>query len=530
MTSVEPDQVQQRCRVCGEVAAGFHFGAFTCEGCKSFFGRTHSNVATLSECRNGGRCVVTRKTRTSCKSCRLKRCLQAGMSRSGSRYGRRSNWFKMHYLHQESSSSTSTTQGESDKNFVKQTDTYSLSSFKSESEVRRLKNMEGPHSFSLTSLEAISRNTSEIKTKLSFNTIHAQKEDEVYRTNTKCCSARVSMQSKTDETSKACSIIGTSMGNSSPSTSKSRCKNISKRKSRDQDSSNWDRYCRCHLKEDYTSRIVSPSVIVKQRFKEAIHANAKDTSIIPERGMEAFTSEIPSICVPILPHNWLSQNCEWLSQSLLFYYNSFICHGPEDGGLPRSLGIKLVTDMSVFEERHLNNITLPLIQPIGRGVNTSEDVECNSPLRSVVADVRSLAERRVSEVLDGSTISSVQPPFSDTIDFESKEEAGESAVHKRLFKVPTSNCKLVSSQKSCAEFPLRSEKFHDMPFLHEAPMDLSVKKQVPFEPEDARRDKTVTLTADDTKELLAENEIARNRANITTGRLSGVVCPDPETL
>lgn len=27
-------QMNQLCRVCGEPAAGFHFGAFTCEGCK----------------------------------------------------------------------------------------------------------------------------------------------------------------------------------------------------------------------------------------------------------------------------------------------------------------------------------------------------------------------------------------------------------------------------------------------------------------------------------------------------------------
>lgn len=27
-------QMSQLCRVCGEPAAGFHFGAFTCEGCK----------------------------------------------------------------------------------------------------------------------------------------------------------------------------------------------------------------------------------------------------------------------------------------------------------------------------------------------------------------------------------------------------------------------------------------------------------------------------------------------------------------
>lgn len=27
-------QMNQTCKVCGEPAAGFHFGAFTCEGCK----------------------------------------------------------------------------------------------------------------------------------------------------------------------------------------------------------------------------------------------------------------------------------------------------------------------------------------------------------------------------------------------------------------------------------------------------------------------------------------------------------------
>ncbi|CAB3259557.1 unnamed protein product [Arctia plantaginis] len=26
--------MNQQCKVCGEPAAGFHFGAFTCEGCK----------------------------------------------------------------------------------------------------------------------------------------------------------------------------------------------------------------------------------------------------------------------------------------------------------------------------------------------------------------------------------------------------------------------------------------------------------------------------------------------------------------
>ncbi|XP_042875845.1 zygotic gap protein knirps-like [Penaeus japonicus] len=102
--------MNQQCRVCGEPAAGFHFGAFTCEGCKSFFGRTYNNVSSLGECKNGGRCVINKKNRTACKACRLRKCLLVGMSKSGSRYGRRSNWFKIHCLLQEQVSLTSPTE------------------------------------------------------------------------------------------------------------------------------------------------------------------------------------------------------------------------------------------------------------------------------------------------------------------------------------------------------------------------------------------------------------------------------------
>lgn len=93
--------MNQQCKVCGEPAAGFHFGAFTCEGCKSFFGRTYNNLSSISECKNNDQCVINKKNRTACKACRLRKCLLVGMSKSGSRYGRRSNWFKIHCLLQE---------------------------------------------------------------------------------------------------------------------------------------------------------------------------------------------------------------------------------------------------------------------------------------------------------------------------------------------------------------------------------------------------------------------------------------------
>ncbi|TKR93325.1 hypothetical protein L596_007803 [Steinernema carpocapsae] len=104
-------QVTYLCQVCKEVARGYHFGAFTCEGCKSFFGRTckpiDKNDKTNSEltnfleprvklhCKASGSCNVEGKNRTSCKYCRYEKCLRVGMSPQNSRYGRRSKYFKV---------------------------------------------------------------------------------------------------------------------------------------------------------------------------------------------------------------------------------------------------------------------------------------------------------------------------------------------------------------------------------------------------------------------------------------------------
>lgn len=68
---------------------------------QSFFGRSYNNLNSIQECKNGNSCVINKKNRTTCKACRLRKCLYVGMSKSGSRYGRRSNWFKIHCLLQE---------------------------------------------------------------------------------------------------------------------------------------------------------------------------------------------------------------------------------------------------------------------------------------------------------------------------------------------------------------------------------------------------------------------------------------------
>ncbi|KYN20128.1 Knirps-related protein, partial [Trachymyrmex cornetzi] len=64
----------------------------------SFFGRTYNNPTNVTACKNGGNCIINKRNRTACKACRLKKCLDVGMSKSSSRYGRRSNWFKITYF------------------------------------------------------------------------------------------------------------------------------------------------------------------------------------------------------------------------------------------------------------------------------------------------------------------------------------------------------------------------------------------------------------------------------------------------
>ena len=68
-----------QCRVCEGAAAGLNFGAFTCEGCKSFFGRAANQQASIQGCENNYRCPVK-----ACRACRLRKCLMVGMSKFGS--------------------------------------------------------------------------------------------------------------------------------------------------------------------------------------------------------------------------------------------------------------------------------------------------------------------------------------------------------------------------------------------------------------------------------------------------------------
>ncbi|BHF74835.1 hypothetical protein SprV_0501792300 [Sparganum proliferum] len=79
------------CLVCGDTASGVHYGVLSCEGCKGFFRRTLQDKRSQpKQCLRDGLCRITVKSRNNCQPCRLRRCMELGMSREAARLGRRS--------------------------------------------------------------------------------------------------------------------------------------------------------------------------------------------------------------------------------------------------------------------------------------------------------------------------------------------------------------------------------------------------------------------------------------------------------
>ncbi|KAI8512617.1 hypothetical protein Bbelb_092560 [Branchiostoma belcheri] len=73
-----PDLESGNCLVCGEKASGFHYGVFSCEGCKGFFRRS-VHKGSVKVCKFGNKCCLEPGTRRSCAECRLRLCKAAGM-------------------------------------------------------------------------------------------------------------------------------------------------------------------------------------------------------------------------------------------------------------------------------------------------------------------------------------------------------------------------------------------------------------------------------------------------------------------
>ncbi|GBP73786.1 Nuclear hormone receptor family member nhr-25 [Eumeta japonica] len=76
-----PPVNRHTCPVCGDYANGLHYGIYTCESCKLFFKRSiQMNRQYEYHCRNArNNCMISISTRSFCRSCRFKKCLEAGM-------------------------------------------------------------------------------------------------------------------------------------------------------------------------------------------------------------------------------------------------------------------------------------------------------------------------------------------------------------------------------------------------------------------------------------------------------------------
>ncbi|UJR29923.1 hypothetical protein I4U23_017470 [Adineta vaga] len=83
------------CLVCSGSASGIHFGAVTCEACKGFFRRSiKENAPERYRCAENNNCEIRSTSKITCRACRFRKCIQAGMSMDASRIGRQSNLFK----------------------------------------------------------------------------------------------------------------------------------------------------------------------------------------------------------------------------------------------------------------------------------------------------------------------------------------------------------------------------------------------------------------------------------------------------
>ncbi|XP_051775924.1 estrogen receptor beta-like isoform X2 [Erpetoichthys calabaricus] len=72
------------CAVCHDFASGYHYGVWSCEGCKAFFKRSiqgHNDYI----CPATNQCTIDKNRRKSCQACRLRKCYEVGMMKCGTR-------------------------------------------------------------------------------------------------------------------------------------------------------------------------------------------------------------------------------------------------------------------------------------------------------------------------------------------------------------------------------------------------------------------------------------------------------------
>ncbi|XP_077005401.1 estrogen receptor isoform X2 [Tamandua tetradactyla] len=86
--TLESAKETRYCAVCNDYASGYHYGVWSCEGCKAFFKRSiqgHNDYM----CPATNQCTIDKNRRKSCQACRLRKCYEVGMMKGGIRKDRR---------------------------------------------------------------------------------------------------------------------------------------------------------------------------------------------------------------------------------------------------------------------------------------------------------------------------------------------------------------------------------------------------------------------------------------------------------
>ncbi|GFR77825.1 estrogen receptor [Elysia marginata] len=78
------------CQVCRDNASGFHYGVWSCEGCKAFFKRSIQGPVDYI-CPATNTCTIDKHRRKSCQACRLRRCYEVGMNKGSQRKERKNS-------------------------------------------------------------------------------------------------------------------------------------------------------------------------------------------------------------------------------------------------------------------------------------------------------------------------------------------------------------------------------------------------------------------------------------------------------
>uniref|UniRef100_A0A914EAR0 Uncharacterized protein n=1 Tax=Acrobeloides nanus TaxID=290746 RepID=A0A914EAR0_9BILA len=73
-----PLPTSQRCMVCDETPATYHYGGICCSGCKGFFRRS-VRFERAYTCSYENKCEVLNELRNKCRACRFRRCLDVGL-------------------------------------------------------------------------------------------------------------------------------------------------------------------------------------------------------------------------------------------------------------------------------------------------------------------------------------------------------------------------------------------------------------------------------------------------------------------